>query len=91
VANKKPVPAPQTPEPSRIERSLSYAMISVLVLSVLAFVALLIAQSNAKGPLWAAVALLPLIGLPIAILLLVALLILGVRRRTNTNPKGAGK
>jgi hypothetical protein len=66
-------------------------MISVLGLSILAFIALLIAQSNATGPLWAAIALLPLIGLPIAILLLVVLLILGVRRRTNASPKGAGK
>ena len=66
-------------------------MISVLVLSIIAFIALLIAQSNATGPLWTAVALLPFIGLPIAILLLVALLILGVRRRNNANPKGAGK
>jgi hypothetical protein len=66
-------------------------MISVLGLSIVAFIALLIAQSNATGPLWTAVALLPFIGLPIAILLLVALLILGVRRRNNANPKGAGK
>jgi hypothetical protein len=66
-------------------------MISVLGLSIVAFIALLIAQSNATGPLWTAVALLPFIGLPIAILLLVALLILGVRRRNSANPKGAGK
>jgi hypothetical protein len=91
VANRKPVSAPEPPPPSRIERSLSYAMISVLGLSIVAFIALLIAQSNATGPLWTAVALLPFIGLPIAILLLVALLILGVRRRNNANPKGAGK
>jgi hypothetical protein len=91
VANRKAVTVPEAPQPSRIERSLSYAMISVIVLSVLAFIALLIAQSNARGPLWEAVALLPLIGLPIAIILLVVLLILGIRRRSTTNPKGAGK
>jgi apolipoprotein N-acyltransferase len=91
VANRKPAPAPEPPPPTRIERSLGYAMVSVLVLSVLAFIALLIARSNAQGPLWEAIALLPLIGLPFAIILLLILLILGIRRRSNANPKDAGK
>jgi hypothetical protein len=91
VANRKPVSAPEPPSPTRIERSLGFAMVSVIGLSVLAFIALLIARSNASGPLWEAIALLPLIGLPIAILMLLALLILGIRRRSNATPKDDGK
>lgn len=66
-------------------------MVSIIGLSVLAFIALLIARSNARGVLWEAIALLPLIGLPIAILMLLALLILGIRRRSNATPKDDGK
>ena len=66
-------------------------MLSVLGLSIIAFIALIIAGSNATGLLWASIALLPFIGLPCAILLLVILLILGVRRRMKSNPKVVGK
>jgi hypothetical protein len=90
VSNKKPV-VPDVPPITRPERSIGYALIACLVLSVASFVALIIAGPLVKGAVWASVAILPLIGMPIAIILLVVLLVLGTRRRMRANPKGAGK
>jgi hypothetical protein len=63
---------------------------AIVGISVIAMIALLIAAGNAKGPIWASVALLPLIGLPIAIILLVVLLVLNAVRRGRA-AKGADK
>lgn len=83
----------QTSEPtpvSRGERLVVAWFIAIMALSVIAMIALFIANVNASGPIWDAVRLVPLIGLPIAMILIVVLLVVGTRRRAR-DAKGAGK
>ncbi|PPG70540.1 hypothetical protein C5C31_05210 [Rathayibacter rathayi] len=69
----------------RAERTLAFMFIAIIVVSVLAFLAVLLAPTfgvrNYAGPLWSFVIALPLMGLPLAILLMIGVLIAGVRRR----------
>ncbi|KQQ06297.1 hypothetical protein ASG06_00290 [Rathayibacter sp. Leaf185] len=59
--------------------------IAIIVVTVLAFLAILLAPvlgiREYSGPLWEFVFALPLVGLPIAFLMMIAMLIVGVRRR----------
>lgn len=76
---------------------MAYMIVAVVGLSIVAFFAVIIGTfAGMKGPdfavgMWPAVAYLPLIGLPIGFLLIVALLILSIRRRgreaANANTK----
>ncbi|MCS5732732.1 hypothetical protein [Herbiconiux daphne] len=76
----------QTPA-SRIERSLTFAVVTVLGLSVLAIIAVLIAGAASidlsGNSLWTTIALLPVIGLPIGFVLMLILLVLSMRRRAR--------
>jgi hypothetical protein len=63
---------------------------AILGLSVAGMIALIIAGGTANGPIWAAVALVVFLGLPISIVLLIVLLVLNAVRRTRA-AKGAGK
>ena len=75
--------ADQTPA-SRIERSLTYAVVTVIGLSVIAIVAVLIAgllKVPLDNSIWQTIALLPVIGLPIGFILMIVLLVLSTRRR----------
>lgn len=69
----------------RGERTLAYMFIAIIVVTVLAFLAILIAPvmgvREYSGPLWQFVFALPLVGLPIAFLMMIAMLVVGVRRR----------
>ncbi|WP_231727570.1 MULTISPECIES: hypothetical protein [unclassified Rathayibacter] len=69
----------------RVERTLAYMFIAIIVVTVLAFLAILLAPvlgiREYSGPLWEFVFALPLVGLPIAFLMMIAMLIVGVRRR----------
>jgi Ni/Fe-hydrogenase subunit HybB-like protein len=72
----------------RAERILAYMFVAIVAISILAFIAVMIGTANGAGEndgfsqgLWPLVLTLPLFGLPIAFLLLIALLIVnGVRR-----------
>ncbi len=78
---QRPVAPPEIPPITRQERVIVYMFASILGLSILAIIALFIAGVNAKGALWSIVQILPLIGLPLSVILLVVLVILnGVRR-----------
>ncbi|QHC60839.1 hypothetical protein GSU72_14495 [Rathayibacter sp. VKM Ac-2760] len=59
--------------------------VAIIVVTVLAFLAVLIAPMmgvrDYSGGLWQFVLALPLVGLPIAFLMMIAMLIVGVRRR----------
>jgi TRAP-type C4-dicarboxylate transport system permease small subunit len=72
---------------SRVERSLAVMVAAVLALSVLSFVAIIIATAaGADGAtfgsgIWPTVFLVPYVGLPIGVVLMVVLLILNMRRR----------
>ena len=80
------------PTGSRLERTLAYIIAVIVGLSLIAFVAVLVATATGVGRndefsqgLWPLVFLLPLFGLPIGFLLLIALLIInGVRRRRES-------
>jgi L-cystine uptake protein TcyP (sodium:dicarboxylate symporter family) len=79
----------QTPQPvSRLERVLAYMVASVVGISILAFVAMIIATSMGVGAngglgrgIWPYVITLPAVGLPVGFVLIIALMVsVGVRR-----------
>lgn len=63
---------------------------AILGLSIIALFALFIGGPKATGDIWSAVALVPFLGFPIAILLLIALVVLNIVRRGRA-AKVAGK
>jgi hypothetical protein len=68
----------------RAERTLAYMFISIIAVTVLAFLAILFAALlgvERSGPLWQFIVALPLVALPIAFLMMIAMLVVGVRRR----------
>ena len=69
----------------RAERTLAYMFVAIIVVTVLAFIAVLVAPMmgvrDYTGGLWQFVLALPLVGLPIAFLMMIAMLVVGVRRR----------
>ncbi|TCO37002.1 hypothetical protein EV639_10586 [Rathayibacter tanaceti] len=69
----------------RAERTLAYMFIAIIIMTVLAFLAILVAPALGvrayTGPLWQFVFAVPLVGLPIAFVMMIAMLIVGVRRR----------
>jgi hypothetical protein len=76
--------ADKTPT-SRAERSLAFMVAASIGLSVLAFLAVIIATlagvRDFDGGLWPTIILLPLFGLPIGLVLMIVLLVLSTRRR----------
>ncbi|MCW2783210.1 MAG: hypothetical protein JWR35_3659 [Marmoricola sp.] len=75
---------------ARVERILLYMFGALLALSVIAIIALIVGGPTKSGAIWTAVALLPAIGIPLSLLLLISLVILnGVRR--GRAAKGARK
>ncbi|TFD86173.1 hypothetical protein [Cryobacterium serini] len=79
----------QTPQTvSRLERVLAYMVASVVGLSILAFIAVIIATAMGVGQndgfsrgIWPPIFILPLYGLPIGFVLIIVLIIsVGVRR-----------
>jgi FtsH-binding integral membrane protein len=72
---------------NRLERVLSYMILGIVALSLICFVAIIIATATgmsgedfAQG-LWPTVSVLPLVGLPLGMILIVALLLVSIRRR----------
>lgn len=72
---------------SRVERVLAYLVASIVILSLAAFVGLIIGTAVglerddfAQG-IWPVVAVLPLIGLPIGFVLIIVLLVVSALRR----------
>jgi hypothetical protein len=69
----------------RAERTLAYMFIAIIAVTVLAFLAILLAPvlgvREYTGPVWQFVFAVPLVGLPIAFLMMIAMLVVGVRRR----------
>ncbi|MBG6214579.1 MAG: hypothetical protein LH475_06595 [Cryobacterium sp.] len=79
----------QTPQPvSRLERVLAYMVASVVGLSILAFLAVIIATAMGVGQndgfsrgIWPPIFILPLYGLPAGFVLIISLMVsVGVRR-----------
>ncbi|MGG7465666.1 MULTISPECIES: multidrug ABC transporter ATPase [unclassified Plantibacter] len=78
-----------TPSISRPERVLAYMVMAIVVVSIAAFVAVMIGtatglqQADFGTGVWPIVTILPLIGLPIAFALVIALMIVGAVRRSR--------
>lgn len=79
----------------RAERVLAYMFVAIVGLSILAFIAVMIGtfsgvtREEMTQGFWAVVTILPLFGLPIAFLLLVALLIVNGVRRARAGRAGS--
>jgi hypothetical protein len=73
--------------PSRIERVLATMIAGVIGLSVLAFFAIIIAtwsgfdRTDFGAGLWPIITMIPLMGLPLGFVLIIALLVVSTRRR----------
>jgi hypothetical protein len=96
--NNKRVRAAAKPEPvpvSRIQRSLLYMAGSVLGLGIAALIATLIFEATITSqttltPVWAVVAVVPDIAIPLGFALFIALIVTTYVQRSRT-VKGAGK
>lgn len=69
---------------NRIERVLAFMIGSVAAVSILAIVAVLVANlagASLSGGLWPAVSALPFVGLPLAFVLIVVFLVVSTTRR----------
>ena len=83
-------PAPATPAPpsaTRLERTLAVMALTVIGLCVLAILALIISPAlgvhEYGGGIWPLIVVLPLVGLPIGFLMLIALLVTNIVRRSR--------
>ncbi|WP_423261144.1 hypothetical protein [Herbiconiux sp. 11R-BC] len=67
------------------ERTLTFMVFATIGLSILAFLAILVATGvgvrDFSGGIWPTVFLLPLIGLPIGLVLMMVLLVINIRKR----------
>jgi len=87
----------EIPPPSRLERVLAAIIGAVIALSVLAFFAIIIGTWAGMGSadfsvgLWPSVTLMPLFGLPVGFVLIIALLIVSTRRRRGAGDHGSAE
>jgi len=79
----------ESSSPSRLERILAAVIGSVIGLSILAFLAIIIAswqgfssEDFSQGA-WPAITFLPLVGLPLGFVLIIVLLAVSTRRRSG--------
>lgn len=76
---------------SRTERILAYVLVALIAVSVATFFAIMIAtasgmdQAAFNTPIWRAVAFTPWVGLPAAVLVVIALVVTGGRSRSKAN------
>ena len=79
----------QTPSISRPERILAYMVVTIVAVSIAAFVAVMVGtatgleQGDFAVGVWPVVTILPLVGLPIAFLMLITIIIVGAVRRSR--------
>ncbi|CAB4695551.1 MAG: hypothetical protein F2660_06170 [Actinobacteria bacterium] len=72
---------------NRVESVLAVMAASVVAVSLLAMIVALLTRLFGGQP-WAILTQLPLVGLPFAFVLIIALLITSLRRRSRKNPRG---
>jgi DMSO/TMAO reductase YedYZ heme-binding membrane subunit len=72
---------------NRIESVLAVMAAAVVSVSLIAMVVALLTRLFGGQP-WAILTQLPLVGLPFAFMLIIALLITSLRRRSRENPRG---
>lgn len=87
----------EAPPPSRLERVLAAIVAAVIALSVAAFFAIIIGtwsgmqSAEFSQGIWPSIALLPLFGLPLGFILIIALLIVSTRRRRGAGGHGTAQ
>jgi uncharacterized membrane protein len=87
----------EVPPPSRLERVLAAIIGAVIALSVMAFFAIIsgtwsgMQSADFSAGLWPSVTLMPLFGLPIGFILIIALLIVSTRRRRGAGDHGSAE
>ena len=72
---------------NRVESVLALMAASVVAVSLLTMIVALLTRLFGGQP-WAILTQLPLVGLPFAFVLIIALLIASMRRRSRKNPRG---
>jgi FtsH-binding integral membrane protein len=76
----------------RLDRILAFMSLGLVVVSIVCFVAVIIARpagvTDFSQGIWPLVAVLPLVALPVAFLMIVALLIMTFVRRARANRAG---
>lgn len=72
---------------NRVESVLALMAASVVAVSLLTMIVALLTRLLGGQP-WAILTQLPLVGLPFAFVLIIALLIASLRRRSRNNPRG---
>jgi len=88
------MPDNETPPPSRLEKVLAAIVAAVIGLSVVAFFAIIIAtwsgmqREDFGVGLWPTITLLPLFGLPLGFIFIIALLVVSTRRRRGQGGHG---
>jgi phosphoglycerol transferase MdoB-like AlkP superfamily enzyme len=88
------MPDNETPPPGRLEKILAAIVAAVIGLSVIAFFAIIIAtwsgmqREDFGVGLWPTITLLPLFGLPLGFLVIIALLVVSTRRRRGQGGHG---
>jgi len=72
----------------RIDRVLAFMSLGLVLLSVICFFAIMIGSGagvGTTGPLWQLVAVIPLIALPVAFAMMLAVIIMSFVRRARAN------
>ena len=86
----------QTPEPPvrRIDRILAYVAITLVVLAIVCFVAVIIgtvAGADMGTPVWGVVSVTVMYGLPLGVMAFFALLIMNMARRSRAAKAAPGR
>lgn len=85
------VSAPRSESSTLLERVLAYALLAVVVLSVVCFFAIMIGtwngmqQGDFADGIWPIITMAPYVGLPLAVLLLIALVLINGSQRSRAN------
>jgi len=77
---------PEAVQPNRVQRVLAFMFAAVILLSLVAIILTLVAGATGADPtsgIWPVILILPLPGLSIAVLLLIALLVVTAVRRSR--------
>ncbi|MFC4223820.1 hypothetical protein [Lysinibacter cavernae] len=82
--------------PSRVERVLVYMVAGIIGVSILSFIAVLVASFSGVGReafaagMWPVIVAITYVGLPVGFILIVVLMILGIiRRKREANQNGS--
>ncbi len=79
------MPNDKESNPNRLETVLAYMMVGVVGASIISLFVVLITGASGSTKVWPIFLVLPAIGLPLAAALIIALVIVNLRRRSREN------